>query len=61
MPSSHDGAVILNLLVAGILTLIIGAIALVLLQRAILRNMTVTSGQRRDPAEEPPRACGVRP
>ena len=39
MEFAHDGAIIFNLLVAGVLTLILGAVALVLLQRAILRNM----------------------
>jgi hypothetical protein len=41
---AHDGAVILYLLIAGVLTFILGAIALVLLQRAIVHNMMTTGG-----------------
>jgi hypothetical protein len=44
MTFAHDGAIIFNLLVAGVLTLILGAIALAMLQRAILRNMMRTGG-----------------
>ncbi len=53
---AHDGAVILYLLVAGVLTLILGAVALVLLQRAIVRNMMKTGGHAfMPPADDRPR------
>jgi hypothetical protein len=44
MQFAHDGAIVFYLLVAGVLTLILGVAALVLLQRAILRNMMSTGG-----------------
>src|SRR5688572_23358198 len=44
MEFAHDGAIIFNLLVAGVLTLILGVGALLLLQRAILRNMMRAGG-----------------
>ncbi len=51
-----DGAILLNLFVAGVLTLIVGAGALVLLQRAILRNMAATGGRpgNRQPSRQSP-------
>lgn len=57
-----DGAIILNLLVAGVLTLISGTVALLLLQRAMVRNMMATAG-RPPPADEagPQRRPASRP
>jgi hypothetical protein len=56
MQFAHDGAIILNFLVAGVLTLILGAFALVLLQRAILRNMMRAGGHgAHPPADDRPR------
>ena len=56
MEFAHDGAIVFNLLVAGVLTLVLGAIALALLQRAILRNMMRTGGSGFvPPADERPR------
>jgi hypothetical protein len=53
---AHDGAILFNLLLAGVLTLILGAVALVLLQRAILRNMMRTGGTAfGPPADDHPR------
>ena len=53
---AHDGAVILYLLIAGVLTLILGVVALVLLQRAIVRNMMKTGGHAfMPPADDRPR------
>src|SRR6266851_3528062 len=43
---AHEGVVLFNLIVAGVLTFILGAIALVLLQRAIVRNMATSGGSR---------------
>ena len=42
--STLDGAIILYLLVAAVMTLVIGFAALVLLQRSILRHMAATRG-----------------
>ena len=56
MEFAHEGAIIFNLLVAGVLTLILGAVALVLLQRAILRNMMRAGGHAfMPPADARPR------
>ena len=56
MEFAHDGAIIFNLLVAGVLTLILGVVALLLLQRAILRNMMRAGGHAfTPPADERPR------
>jgi hypothetical protein len=56
MEFAHDGAIIFNLLVAGVLTLILGVVALVLLQRAILRNMMRAGGHGSPaPADDRPR------
>ena len=53
---AHDGAIIFNLLVAGVLTLILGVVALLLLQRAILRNMMRAGGHAfTPPADARPR------
>ena len=62
LETSHEGIIIFNLMVAGVVTLILGAIALVLLQRAILRNMAAARGpgaQSAMPGERPRRAAGV--
>jgi hypothetical protein len=60
MEFAHDGAIIFNLLIAGMLTLILGAVALVLLQRAILRNMMRTGGDGfTPPADDRPRRPAV--
>ena len=60
---AHDGVILFNLIVAGVLTLILGAVALLLLQRAILRNMAAAAGMRRidapPPAERPRRAAAA--
>ena len=42
--STLDGAIILYLLIAAVMTLAIGVAALVLLQRSILHHMTETRG-----------------
>src|SRR4249919_2345282 len=42
--STLDGAIILYLLIAAVMTLVVGLAALVLLQRSILRNMAATRG-----------------
>jgi hypothetical protein len=56
MTFAHDGAIIFNLLIAGVLTFILGAVALVTLQRAILRNMMRTGGHEfSPPADDRPR------
>jgi hypothetical protein len=47
-----DGAIILNLLVAGVLTFALGGIALVFLQRAMVRNMMRTAGRPPPLSEE---------
>jgi hypothetical protein len=47
-----DGAIVFNLLIAGVLTLIVGVVALLLLRRAMLRQMAVTAG-RPPPGEDP--------
>jgi hypothetical protein len=54
MHFAHEGAVLFYLLLAGVLTLILGIAALILLQRAILRNMMRTSGHGL-PADDRPR------
>ena len=60
---AHDGVILFNLIVAGVLTLILGAVALLLLQRATLRNMATAAGMRRrdapPPAERPRRAAAA--
>ncbi len=62
MQFAHDGAVILYLLIAGLLTLILGVIALVLLQRAIVRNMMKTGGHEfSPPADDRPRRAADAP
>jgi hypothetical protein len=62
MTFAHDGAIIFNLLVAGVLTFILGAIALVMLQRAILRNMMRTGGHGfSPPADDRPRRPAANP
>ena len=50
--TAQDGAIVFDLLAAGVLTLIVGIAALVLLQRAIVRNMTAHGLPR--PIEAPP-------
>ena len=45
--TAHEGAIIFDLLAAGVLTLILGAVALLRLQRAIVRNMQATGTLRR--------------
>ena len=56
MEFAHDGAIIFNLLVAGVLTLVLGVVALLLLQRAILRNMMRAGGHAfTPPADARPR------
>jgi hypothetical protein len=63
---AHDGIILFNLIVAGVMTLVLGSIALLVLQRAILRNMLATAGPGAapPPAERPRRgrrgAAGVR-
>jgi hypothetical protein len=53
---AHDGAILFHLLLAGVLTLILGAAALVFLQRAILRNMMRAGGTGfAPPADDRPR------
>lgn len=57
---AYDGAVLFSLIVAGVLTCILGVVALVLLRRAILRNMAASSGQpAAAPAERPRRAAAA--
>jgi len=61
--TAHEGAILFDLLVAGVLTLIVGAIALFRLQRAIVRNMTAAGMSQpieaTPRAERPRRAAGV--
>src|ERR671914_344636 len=57
---AHDVAIVFYLLIAGTLTLVFGMIALVLLRRAILRNMMSTSGVP-FPAEDRPRRSSDTP
>lgn len=53
---AHDGAIIFYLLLAGVLTLVLGATAVVVLQRAILRNMMRVGGSGFvPPADDRPR------
>jgi hypothetical protein len=60
MEFAHDGAIIFYLLIAGVLTLILGVVALVLLQRAILRNMMRTGGHGfTAPADDRPRRPAI--
>lgn len=58
---AHEGAVIFNLLVAGVLTFVLGAIVLVLLQRAILRNMMQAGGAGALAADARPRRAADAP
>jgi hypothetical protein len=46
MEIAHAGAIAFNLLVAGLLTFVVGVIALVLMQRAILRHMSAVGPSR---------------
>jgi hypothetical protein len=59
--SDIEGTIILSLFAAGVLTLIFGAIALLLLQRAIVRNMRASSGQPPAAAAERPRWAATAP
>lgn len=62
MTFAHDGAIIFNLLIAGALTFVLGAVALVMLQRAILRNMMRTGGHGfSPPADDRPRRPAASP
>src|SRR5262245_58871740 len=58
---AYDGAVLLMLIVAGVLTCILGVIALVLLRRAILHNMAASSGQPAATLPERPRRAAAAP
>jgi hypothetical protein len=58
---AFDGAVLLVLIVAGVLTCILGVVALVLLRRAILGNMATSSGQPAAALPERPRRAGAAP
>src|SRR5262245_8049385 len=55
MEGVQDGAVILNLLIAAVLTLVIGVGALGLRQRSILRHMAATRGTPGGAAPDPER------
>jgi hypothetical protein len=54
MQFAHEGAILFYLLLAGVLTLILGVTALIVLRRAILRNMMRTSGHG-PPSDDRPR------
>ncbi|MGH6769023.1 MAG: hypothetical protein ACRECO_08385 [Xanthobacteraceae bacterium] len=55
MDIAHEGAIVLNLLVAGVLTLAIGTTAVVLLQRSIRHNMMLIGATPASPAPAPQR------
>ena len=57
MEIAHEGAILFNLLVAGLLTLVVGGTALLLMQRAILRHMLAAGPHSFDgtAADEPRR------
>src|ERR1043166_1064563 len=59
MGTAQDGAIVFDLLAAGVLTLVIGAGALILLQRAIKRNMMVTGVFQRPAEPERPRRASI--
>ena len=60
---AHEGAIFFNLLVAGVLTFVLGVIAIVLLQRAIRRNMMLagTAHQPVSDAAQPQRRSAATP
>jgi hypothetical protein len=56
----NEGAILLSLVIAGVLTFVLGGIALILLQRAIARHMAASGGRpAATPAERPRRAANA--
>ena len=58
---AYDGAVLFILIVAGVLTCVLGVVALMLLRRAILHNMGASSGQPVGALPEVPRRAAAAP
>src|SRR6266851_5606818 len=60
---AHESMILGNLIVAGLLTPVIGVVVVALLQRAMLRNMAASGGSRVldafAPGERPRRAADV--